>query len=99
MTDDQMKAAIDAFGEAMRRTGTSMQLAGMYCAWRDNPDAAKLRLDQVAAGELRNVQAFAEWLRAAVPAAAGRLLADTARQSGRATRGVTTPNDLDDART
>lgn len=83
-----MKAGIEAFAEALRRTGTSMSLAGMYCAWLDSPDAAKVRLDQFSPDELRKVQAFGEWLRAAVPATAGRLLADTSRASGRQNAGL-----------
>lgn len=78
-----MKDGIEAFAEALRRTGTSMSLAGLYCAWTDDPDAAKRRLDQFAPDDLRRVQAFADWLSAAIPAIAGRLLADTSRKSGR----------------
>lgn len=84
-----MKAGIDAFAEALRRTGTSMSIAALYCAWRENPDgSAKQQLDRLPPDELRKIQEFAEWLRAAVPAAAGRLLADTSRASGRRDAGL-----------
>lgn len=91
MNETQVKDAIEAFAEALRRTGVSMSLAGLYCQWLDDPDAAKARLDGFAAQDLRKLQAFAAWLVSSVPAAAGRLLADTSRNSGRRNAGLPSP--------